>query len=97
MPTFALTDRFKRDWANLSPEQQKAFKIAVDHFKNDLETGRSFRSGLRVKRVQRTKDVWELTWAPDGRATWEYGPEQRAGKPHVIWRRIGTHQVFSSP
>jgi hypothetical protein len=34
---------------------------------------------------------WEMTWAPDGRATLEYGTERRPGEPHVIWRRIGTH------
>ncbi|TDQ53002.1 hypothetical protein [Actinorugispora endophytica] len=36
-----------------------------------------------------------MTWAPDGRATWEYGDEQRSGTPHVIWRRVGTHAIFS--
>jgi hypothetical protein len=97
VPTFALTDRFKRDWASLTPEQQKAFKSAVGHFKDDLDAERPFRSGLRVKRVQKTRNVWEMTWAPDGRATWQYGDEQRANMPHIIWRRIGTHDVFGAP
>jgi len=102
MPTFALTDRFKRDWAGLTPEQQKAFKAAVVHFNDDLGAKRGFRAGLRVKRVQKAKnnkasDVWEMTWAPDGRATWQYGQEQRPNTAHVIWRRIGTHDVFGAP
>jgi anaerobic glycerol-3-phosphate dehydrogenase len=42
-------------------------------------------------------DIWELTWAADGRATWQYGPEQRPGEPHVIWRRIGGHEIFKRP
>ncbi|WP_281288337.1 hypothetical protein [Haloactinospora alba] len=35
-----------------------------------------------------------MTWAPDGRATWQYGDEQRPGIVHVIWRRVGTHAIF---
>ncbi len=35
-----------------------------------------------------------MTWAPDGRATFEYGDEVQSGEPHVTWRRIGTHSVF---
>lgn len=31
--------------------------------------------------------VFELTWAPDGRATFSYGEVHIAGKAHVIWRR----------
>lgn len=37
-------------------------------FAPDLDNG-SFLPGLRVKRVQATRDVWEMTWAPDDRAT----------------------------
>ncbi|MGQ0773239.1 MAG: hypothetical protein ACT4NY_02280 [Pseudonocardiales bacterium] len=47
--------------------------------------------------MQGVADVWELTWAPDGRATWQYGPEQLAGEPHIIWRRINTHDIFRNP
>ncbi|WP_267887199.1 hypothetical protein [Thermobifida halotolerans] len=36
-----------------------------------------------------------MTWAPDGRATWQYGEERVPGKPHVIWRRVGTHAIFN--
>jgi hypothetical protein len=38
-----------------------------------------------------------MTWAADGRATFEYGQEIRPGEPHIIWRRIGTHDVFRQP
>jgi hypothetical protein len=47
--------------------------------------------------VQGHEGVWELTWAPDGRATFSYGPEVHAGEPHVIWRRIGDHSILSDP
>lgn len=52
---------------------------------------------MRVKRVGGTPDVWEMTWAPDGRATFTYGAEVRAGDPHIIWRRIGKHDIFREP
>lgn len=62
-------------------------------FVPDLETGR-FRPSLRVKGLQGHSGIYEMTWAPDGRATWEYGQEQFPGKTHVIWRRVGARAVF---
>ncbi len=56
-----------------------------------------FPVGLRVKRVQGISGVWELTWTPDGRATFSYGDQQVAGEPHVIWRRIGDHSILGGP
>jgi len=38
--------------------------------------------------------MWEITFAPDGRATFAYGEEVIPGTPHIIWRRIGTHDVL---
>lgn len=52
---------------------------------------------LRVKRVQGHDGIWELTWAADRRATFEYGDEQIPGQPHVCWRRIGSHSILSDP
>jgi hypothetical protein len=54
----------------------------------------SFPSRLRVKRVQGRQDVWEITFAPDGRATFAYGEEVIPGTPHIIWRRVGTNDVL---
>ena len=97
MATFSRSQRFGRDWKKLTIESRKRFLTTVtEQFAIDLKAGR-FRPGLRVKRVVATAAVWEMTWAPDGRATFEYGPESRAGEPHVIWRRIGTHEIFRTP
>jgi hypothetical protein len=38
-----------------------------------------------------------MTWAPDGRATFEYGLERLPGEPHVIWCRVGAHDIFRQP
>jgi hypothetical protein len=69
---------------------------AVEKLVADLRRG-TFRKGLRVKRVQAHEGVGEMTWAPDGRATFEYGESIHAGDPHIIWRRIGGHEIFDSP
>jgi hypothetical protein len=41
--------------------------------------------------------VWEMSWAPDGRPTLEYGDKVRPGHAHIIWRRVGTHSIFKRP
>jgi hypothetical protein len=38
-----------------------------------------------------------MTWAPDGRALFSYGESVLAGQPHVIWERIGGHEIFENP
>jgi hypothetical protein len=97
VPTYEWQDRFSLDLKKLDPAQQVAFRASVRKFVADLERG-DFRKGLRVKTVQGAAGVWEMTWADDGRATFSYGPEQRPGQKHIIWRRIGTHaSVFHAP
>jgi len=97
MPTRDVLAKFWRDWAQLGPGEQQAFLIAVDKFVADLRAGRGFRSGLRVKGVRGTPGVYELTWARDGRATFSYGRSIVGDEPHVIWRRLGTHEILREP
>ncbi len=97
MPTYAWLGTFRADFERLSPAQQAAFLAAVQQFVEDLQRNRTFRKGLRVKRVQGATGIFEMTWAPDGRATFEYGDEVTQGQPHVVWRRVGTHAVFKQP
>ena len=96
MPTFDRTQKFREDYRGLTGEQREAFKTAVRKLVEDLRQGVP-RKGLRVKRVQRRSGVWEMTWADDGRATFEYGVAVRPGHPHVIWRRIGGHDILDNP
>jgi mRNA-degrading endonuclease YafQ of YafQ-DinJ toxin-antitoxin module len=96
VPTYQARPRFLRDFKSLSREQEAAWDKALDLFIACLRRGR-FEPGLRIKRVQGYPGVWEMTWAPDGRATFEYGDELQPGEPHIIWRRIGTHGVFRQP
>ena len=97
MPTYVWLARFGADFERLTPAQQAAFLVAVRQFVEDLGLGQPFRKGLRVKSVQGAKGIFEMTWADDGRATFEYGDEVVEGEPHVVWRRIGTHAIFRQP
>ncbi|MDR0625910.1 MAG: hypothetical protein LBG11_01405 [Bifidobacteriaceae bacterium] len=93
-PTYEIDPRCVADWERLEPEMRRAFTAALAKFVADLSAGQGLRAGLRVKRVQGADGVWEMTFAPDGCATFRYGPERRQGQPHVIWRRIGTHAAL---
>ncbi len=97
MPTREILPQFWRDWARLAPEQRAAFLVAIDKLVADLRAGAGPRAGLRVKGVRGSPGVYELTWAPDGRATFSYGRSVVGAEPHVIWRRIGTHEILREP
>lgn len=96
MPTFAQTDQFRRDFARLTSAQKVAFRASVAKFVADLPSG-AFRPGLRARGVNGADGVFEMPWANDGRATFEYGPAVHEGETHIVWRRIGTHDIFTRP
>jgi hypothetical protein len=97
VPTYETLPRFHTDLDHLTPQQRHRFhQVITRAFVPDLRTGH-FRAGLRIKRVQNTPGVYELTWAGNGRATWQYGTELVRGAPHIIWRRIGTHDILTGP
>lgn len=99
MATFEKSERFQRDFNQLSGAAQDRFRACVVRFNAAVDGGPPYPSGLRIKKVQGTSDVWELTWAPDGRATFEFGGRipAGAGAPHVVWRRVGGHDIFNRP
>jgi hypothetical protein len=98
LPTYEYPEAFLREFRRLSPEQRERFLAAVAKFVDALrEQPARLPPGLRVKAVQGSPGVWELTFAPDGRATFTYGAERKAGEPHVVWRRIGNHSIFANP
>jgi hypothetical protein len=97
MPTYAWLSLFSRDWQKLTRDQQVAFLRAVAILAEDLRVGAGFRPGLRVKKMKGHDNIWEMTWAPNGRATFSYGDSVAGDEAHVIWRRIGTHDIFTAP
>jgi hypothetical protein len=97
LPTYGWAPRFRADWDRLTPAQQAAFLAAVTQFVADMRRRRGFRKGLRVKAVQGAAGIFEMTWADDGRATSTFGEAVIEGEPHVVWRRVGTHEIFGRP
>lgn len=97
MPTYSYSRRVMAEFAAMPPPLRALFLTAVREFVEDLDARRRPRTSLRVKRIQGHPGIWEMTWAPDGRATFEYGAEALPGQPHIIWRRIGSHDVFRNP
>lgn len=95
MPTYERTARFDRDLALLGGDDRARFREAVVKFVEDLRSA-SFRPGLRLRGVEGAPGMFEMTWAPNGRATFQYGPARGDGR-HVIWRRVGTHDIFREP
>ena len=93
MPTHDESEQFMREYFRLRDDQRRAFDRTVGMFFVDLRT-RNFRASLRVKGVRGRPGVFELSWAPDGRAMWRYGTGPNPGDVHIFWLRIGTHDIF---
>lgn len=97
-PTFAA------DWTRLSHGEQDLFLTKIrSHFipacdRFAIDPSIPWPTGLRIKRVQGTSGIWEMTWnfaGPDGRATFEW--IEVSGALAVRWRRIGGHRIFERP
>jgi hypothetical protein len=100
VPTFERGSRFDREFRRLSREMQRAFlglEVLPLFIAALRATPPDFPPQLRVKRVEGSPGVWEMSFAADGRATFEYGAERIPGSPHVVWRRIGRHEILREP
>jgi hypothetical protein len=97
MPTRDVAESFWIDYDRLTDAQRRRFLRVLARFVEDVDSG-TFRVSLRVKPVRGHPGIWEMTWeGSDGRATFSYGPEKTPGKRHVIWRRVGGHEIFQEP
>lgn len=88
-----------RDYGRLTRQQQDRFDRRREEFVADLlamekDPRTGFRPALRVKKVQGQSGLFEMTWAPDGRATFSMGRPVIEGKRHVVWRRVGDHSIL---
>lgn len=102
MPTHDEATAFQRDLDRLTDRQAERFEARLADFIADLmaveEGQRSwFRPGLRVKKLSGVPDVYEMSWAPDGRATFAIGNPIVAGKIHIVWLRVGSHDILRRP
>ena len=95
MPTYETSEDFLRDWRRLTPAQRQLFQTAVRKFVEDLKAKRPQRHGLGVKSFLGQEGVFEFRWAANGRALFTYGTSPHPGDVHIIWLRIGTHDIYS--
>jgi len=103
---FERTESFKADYRRLTEDEQEMFRAAARDFSSacdhHVKSHTPFPRKLRVKNVVGAKGVFEMTWSfagPDGRATWEWTTASVNGEtyPAVLWRRVGSHRIFSNP
>ena len=93
MPTHDETPEFMREYGALSEDDRRKFRAASAAVRADLPS-RRFRPSLRVKSFRHRDGVFEMSWGQNRRALWTYGPEVIPGQPHIVWLRIGTHDIF---
>jgi hypothetical protein len=94
VPTYEVSPEFLALHAELTEEQKKRFRVAVDKFVEDLRKGQGFRPGLRVRGIRTREHLYEMTWAPDGRGVFSYGEPVIEGQVHIQWHAVGTHDVL---
>jgi len=94
MPTYERSAEFLRDLARLTPAQRKQFEAAVRAMIEDLKANQPFRASLHIERFHRRPDAFEMRWAGDGRALFEFGQSPIQGEAHIIWLAVGTHNIY---
>ena len=78
--------------ANVHRGAALEFRLKPDRRRSDETDYEKVKVAIRG-----AEGIFELTWANDGRATFQFGESIRPGEPHVIWRHCGTHDVFAAP
>ena len=103
---FERTESFKADFRRLTKEEQEMFRTASLEFSGACDrrgnSRAAFLAKFRAKDVEGAKGVLEMTWSfagPDRRATWEWTTVTVDGvtRSTVMWRRVGSHRIFSNP
>lgn len=98
MPTHDEFEQFIREYLALNPAKRRLFAKAVVKMVADMKAGKPFRKSLRISALGGYSAIYKMTCdMPDGRATFMFGPERIPGEPHIIWRRIGGHDIFDHP
>ncbi len=96
-PTYELSPGFAREFARMPREHRREFQAVVKKLVEARSEGGEPPNSLRVKRVQGTKDICEMSYSGDGRATFRYGVEVKPAETHVEWLRVGGHEILSRP
>ena len=101
---FERTPQFDADIRRLTRDEFDTFRrVAREEFspaagRYAQDPSSAWLARLRVKLVQGTRGIFEMTWSfagPDGRATFELVTVDN--ELRVRWRRVGGHQIFRRP
>ena len=49
---------------------------------------------LRVRTFRSEPGWFEIRWSGDGRVLFSYGNAVHEGEVHIIWHRVGSHDVY---
>lgn len=77
---FQRSERFKRMYKKLDPEQQNAIKKALRLMSDNIN-----RPSLRVKRIQGTRGIWEASATMGLRITFNWDGDM------IVLRNCGEH------
>ena len=80
------TERFKKDFQRLPTEIRQRTEKALE-----LLVSNSRHPSLQVKKMEGTRDIWELRVTDNYRITFQFIQEG------VLLRRVGTHNVLRQP
>lgn len=80
---FRFSRTFKKQYQKLPAIVQKAFDEKLSLFLEDM-----FHPGLRVKKIQGTKHVWEGSVTKNYRFTFHFDRDV------AVFRLIGTHDIL---
>jgi hypothetical protein len=97
VPTHDEDPRFIHDLDHLTPEEYARFRAVVLRFAQALDRGGMLPAGFGIRVMAGYPGVYEFHWAPNGRATFEFGGERVPGKRHIYWRRVGGHDIYDNP
>lgn len=86
MHELAFTATFKKTYKKLPKDIQKQFDT-----KCILFTENPYHPSLRFKRIQGTRTLWELS------VTMNYQVTLEITETHVIFRKIGSHDILHTP
>lgn len=94
MPTHEERERFLNEYRRLRLAEQRLFNQAVAEFVAALKEHRPPPKKLGIERYERESGVYEFHWAPNGRALFRYGTSPHPDDVHIIWLRIGGHDIY---
>jgi hypothetical protein len=94
VPTYEETNRFNSEYNRLSADKQALFNQARKEWVAALKAHRAPPARLGIRRFLSIEGMYEFHFAPNGRALFRYGPEKQSGEPHIIWERIGGHDIY---